>query len=234
MSEMTDREQIAYLNSDACTLAEADKSALLWKLTVSDAELAAYVKALTLEAQSFNSAKAAASGWMYEVGAGSAKQENSYYCVPASLQNAMYLDSKGYGKTQAYWAGKLGTTTTGSGFSRVVDIVNDTTYVTRTWNFAVRSIGQGVTPLTSSNIKGCFVATLSTGKPVFVSTKNMLVNGGHCVLVDAIDSSQTLVRVVDPYRPLYNSNYSVKVNYNVSTLWSYISSHPDGLGSIAW
>ena len=55
-----------------------------------------------------------------------AEQERTYWCGPTSMQMITW-GWRGVRRSQSYWAGRLGTTTSGSAISDMVRVVNDST-----------------------------------------------------------------------------------------------------------
>jgi len=55
-----------------------------------------------------------------------AEQERTYYCGPTTMQMIAW-GWTGTQRSQSYWAGRLGTTTDGTGLSDMVRVVNDAT-----------------------------------------------------------------------------------------------------------
>lgn len=130
------------------------------------------------------------------------KQETNYWCGPATVKQTLG-SINGSSESQTYYAKKLGTTTDGTDFSLVDDVLNN--HQTRT-NYSYRSFGSDE----YATWKSVMIMTVDWGYPAILDLKITPQNmplytstvEGHILNTsgyDLVNSSSKKIRLTDPF-----------------------------------
>lgn len=167
-----------------------------------------------------------ATTWNYLSGFTIYKQAESYYCVVASCKAAMqYLT--GSSDSQSTIASALGTTTSGTPFSKAKTYLNDNqkanTYISKDAS------------TTQSTMESNFYNAINTyNAPPLISVKLSTKNGwaydtsGHTMCISGARSDKAYFRIADPYIQWVDSNQSMFYSKSSSSIHTAISDRGNG------
>lgn len=133
------------------------------------------------------------------------KQENSYYCGPATTKQTLHC-RMGWSESQSYYAARIGTTTSGTYDSKMVEYINSVLPENPLWTFRLETI---------DHMNGKILnAMLYFGNPTIIPVRipQWKVNiglwpyatNGHVMNISGIDYPY-MYRIVDPAGSAWNN-----------------------------
>lgn len=143
------------------------------------------------------------------------KQENEYYCGPATVkQTLQYINNSSLSQTE--YANKLGTTPAGTDMTKIAPLIN--TYVPSSKAYSYQSIGS------FSHYLSSIYAALCQNKPIIIDMKAQDGDGwsyttdGHFLNISGINSNATInkLKVTDPNSTDSYNWYDSSIVYNVN------------------